>query len=1322
VQSNDETLCKLWSLDPRENCSHLDKVCTRISTLGPDNKRRSVDDSEDSQISIRTSGTRDISGLGDVLGILAESARRLGNADSAFIALLDDEGGLQVAAAIGFRTEAIYGLTLCQDDESTGQAMASGRPNLSRNNVDRPDHSHDLRVSELDRAEGIRSALTVPIKHGDVVIGVLRIASRTPRDFTATDADLIELLARQTSIAIDNAAIVAREQSARAEAETLADIGRRISASLNLDEVLQLAAESTKALVGADVVAISLTRSGRSQRVVALVGHRSPALEQLAPPPETGLAQQVAVQSHQVQVHWNDADVRRSSHPAAIAAMEAEGILTTLAVPIQRQDETVGVFWVHARKQRDFTADEIGLLERLAAQAAVAIANAQAHEDVQRARAEAETLADIGRRISGSLNLEEVLHTTAESAHRLVAADVAVIALIDDHNRFAVSAVVGNRTPLLSGLTVPAASGSGGEVLVTGRPYQQHWPDSGVGPTHNPEAVRALAAEGIISTIAVPISHGTEIVGAMWLHSRRQRTWIESEVALLERLAAQAGAAVANARSHAEVEALLAATAILGLQAAPEEVLRTLVEEAGKLLQAERVAYAVLQDGRLIIPAAFRDGQWTPDGNEARRYGILWSVWESGQAYRIDDVRTDPKFNTERISRYGIRSQLTVPLRGPDGQNLGLITLNNKRGGSGFSQRDERLLAAFCETGAAILLRAQESTSRLEAERDADRRAKEVEGLLGAADQLNSAIDPEEVLRGVVAIAADLVGVQRAGIVTNEGDHALRRYTLTDGVWSAEETRLSLDDSIGGRVIRDGRPYRTDDLPGAPVAFYPASAKGVPITALSVPIIGRDAHILGALNLFERRDGRDFSKDDERLAEGIAHYAAAALERASLIQELRQREERLRDLTITDPLTGLGNRTLFLDRLRRALTGARRHSSGVGVLFLDLDGFKIVNDSLGHPRGDALLRRIGQRLLTRQRKKDTVARFGGDEFAVLLEDLTDVSEACDVAQRLIDELRKPLRTGHRRLFASASVGIAYRCSPIGRCLPEDLIQEADIALYRAKEAGKGRATVFDPSMKAGAVERHELQADLRHAINRGELYLNYQPIVSLESTRIVGVEALLRWAHPRLGALEPADFIPVAEESGLILPIGRWVLDTACLAAQNWQGGAPDVMSVNLSVRQFDQPDLPLFVASVLRRTGLAPSRLQLEITESALIPNAESAIATLCALKDLGVRLALDDFGTGFSSLSYLQRLPVDVVKIDHSFVARLGRDAATAAIVDAVTKLAHALGMLVTAEGIETADQLAMLRSIGCDDGQGYYFSLPRPLSEAHLPLSHE
>jgi diguanylate cyclase (GGDEF)-like protein len=1260
-------------------------------------------------------------GRSDVLGTIAESARRLGNADSAFIALLDDEVELRLTSAVGFRTDVVHGLILCPDDESTGQAIPSGPASL--NSVGRPGRSHDLRVTELDRAEGTHSALVVPIMHGDEVFGVLRISSRTPRDFTPTDVDLLELLARQASIAIENAAIVAREQAARAEAETLADLGRRISASLNLDKVLQLAAESTKSLVGADVVAISLARSGRSQRVVALVGHRSPALEQLAPPPETGLAQQVTVQSHPVQVHWNDADVRHSSHSAAIEAMEAEGILTTLAVPIQRQDETVGVFWVHNRRQRDFTADEVGLLERLAAQAGVAIANAQAHEDVQRARAEAETLADIGRRISGSLNLEEVLHTTAESAHRLVAADVAVIALIDDHNRFAVSAVVGNRTPLLSGLTVPADSGSGGQVLATGRPYQQHWPGSGVGPTHNPEAVHALAAEGIISTIAVPISHGAEIVGAIWLHSRRQRTWIESEVALLERLAAQAGAAVANARSHAEVEALLAATAILGLQGAPEEVLRTLVEEAGKLLQAERVAYAVLQDGRLIIPAAFRDGQWTPDGNEARRYGILWSVWDSGKPYRIDDVRTDPKFNTERIARYGIRSQLTVPLRGPDGQNLGLITLNNKRGGSGFSQRDERLLAAFCETGAAILARAQESASRLEAEHDADRRAKEVEGLLGAADQLNSAVDPEEVLRGVVAIAADLVGVQRAGIVTNEGDHALRRYTLTDGVWSAEETRLSLDDSIGGRVIRDGRPYRTDDLPGAPVAFYPASAKGVPITALSVPIIGRDAHILGALNLFERRDGRDFSKDDERLAEGIAHYAAAALERASLIQELRQREERLRDLTVTDPLTGLGNRTLFLDRLRKALTGARRHSSGVAVLFLDLDGFKIVNDSLGHPRGDALLRRIGQRLLSRQRKKDTVARFGGDEFAVLLEDLTDVSEACDAAQRLIDELRKPLRTGHRtRLFASASVGIAYRCSPIGRCPPEDLIQEADIALYRAKEAGKGRAIVFDPSMKAGAVERHELQADLRHAINRGELYLNYQPIVSLESTRIVGVEALLRWAHPRLGALEPANFIPVAEESGLILPIGRWVLETACLAAQSWREGAPEVMSVNLSVRQLDQPDLPLFVASVLRRTGFAPNRLQLEITESALIPNAESAIATLGALKDLGVRLALDDFGTGFSSLSYLQRLPVDVVKIDHSFVARLGGDTATAAIVEAVTTLSHALGMRVTAEGIETADQLAMLRSIGCDDGQGYYFSQPRPLSDAHLPLSHE
>ena len=1270
----------------------------------------------------RTDGNRAGPERSDVLNTFAESARRLGNADSAFVALFDSDGELRVAAAVGFRTDGIVGLILRPGTGSTGQAITTGRPYQGLSDIDRQGLWHDAPVTELARAEGIRARLVVPIKRGDEVIGVFRISSRTPREFRAEEVDLLELLAKQASIAIDNARILARERTARAEAETLADIGRRICASLDLHEVLQLAAESAQTLVGAEVVSISLTRSGQSLRSVALVGHRSPALEQLAPPPGTGLAQQVTVQAHPVQVHWNDRQGTAASHAAAIKAMEAEGILTTLAVPIQKRDETVGVFWVHARRRREFTDEEVALLQRLAAQAGVAIVNAQAHEEVHRARAEAETLADIGRRISGSLDLQQVLRTTAESAHRLVAADVTTLALLDAQHRFAVSAVFGNRTPLLAGLVVPADSGSGGQVLATGRPYQKQWPDSGDGLPHDPLAVRALSAEGIVSTIAVPIRHETETVGVFWLHSRHLRVWSETEVALLERLAAQAGAAVANARSHAEVEALLAATAILGLQAEPEKVLRTLVQEAGKLMQAERAAYAVLHDGRLIIPADFRDGRWTPDGHEARRHGILWSVWESGQAYRADDVSADPNADPERVSLYGTRSQLTVPLRGPDGQNLGLISLTNKRGRSGFSDRDERLLAAFCETGAAILAKAQESASRLKAERDAARRAQEVEGLLAAADQLNSALDPEEVLRRVVEIAADLMGVQRAGIVTNEGDHALRRYTLTDGVWSAEETRLSLNDSIAGRVIREGRPYRTDDFARAPLAYYPASGKGVPATALSVPIIGRDGRVLGSLNLFERHDSRPFSKGDERLAEGIAHYAAAALERASLIQELRQREERLRDLAVTDPLTGLPNRTLFLNRVKKALAGARRRSSGMAVLFLDLDGFKIVNDSLGHPRGDEFLRQIGQRLLASQRAKDTVARFGGDEFAVLLEDLNDGTEACDAAQRLIDELRRPLVNGrHSALFASASVGISYRGAPIGRCLPEDLIQEADIALYRAKERGKGRAIVFDPSMKADAVERHELQTDLRRAVDRGELSLSYQPIINLESTRVVGVEALLRWAHPRLGALEPADFIPVAEESGLILPIGRWVLETACRAARDWQGGTPEIMSGNLSVRQLDQPDLPRFVASVLRRTGLAPSRLQLEITESALIPNVELAIATLIALKALGVRLALDDFGTGYSSLSYLQRLPVDVVKLDHSFVAGLGSSSVTAAIVQAVTTLAHALGMRVTAEGIETADQLALLRGIGCDDGQGYYFSAARPLADAHLPIAH-
>ena len=429
------------------------------------------------------------------------------------------------------------------------------------------------------------------------------------------------------------------------------------------------------------------------------------------------------------------------------------------------------------------------------------------------------------------------------------------------------------------------------------------------------------------------------------------------------------------------------------------------------------------------------------------------------------------------------------------------------------------------------------------------------------------------------------------------------------------------------------------------------------------------------------------------------------------VTERKRLEEQLQQQAFHDRLTGLANRALFMDRLGHALTRLSRRDVSVAVLFLDLDNFKVVNDSLGHEAGDGLLVAVAHRMRQLLRSEDTVARLGGDEFTVLLEDITNPSLATRVAERLMEAFRSPFTVEGRDLFITASVGIAL--SATGNRTPQDVLRDADVAMYRAKAMGRGRYAVFEPSMSAGARERLELENDLRLAIERRELMVCYQPKVGLQSGRIAGVEALVRWEHPTRGLVPPAEFIPVVEETGLIIPIGDWILGEACRQARDWQeqypSAPPLVMNVNLSARQFRQPNLAAEVARVLRETGLNPSSLELEVTESIMLDDADSANQTLRRLKNLGVRIAIDDFGTGYSSLSYLTRFPVDTLKVDRSFVARMGHEAEVTAIVQAVITLAKKLGLEVVAEGVERFEQLEQLREMECDLAQGYYFAKP-------------
>jgi diguanylate cyclase (GGDEF)-like protein len=531
-------------------------------------------------------------------------------------------------------------------------------------------------------------------------------------------------------------------------------------------------------------------------------------------------------------------------------------------------------------------------------------------------------------------------------------------------------------------------------------------------------------------------------------------------------------------------------------------------------------------------------------------------------------------------------------------------------------------------------------------------------------------------------------------------------------VGSEFEVRSFVDPT--GRELYARGPVVIDDLPNTPSwRALPLRAHGV-VSSASVLLGRRESPtgLLGAHSMVHRH----FSKQDLDFLSTVAHVLNGAV--AGLRVEAQIRHDALHD-----GLTGLPNRTLLLDRLRRALLAAEGSDRRLALFFLDVDHLKVLNDSLGHHAGDELLRAIGPRLGAVLRPSDTIARFGGDEFAVLCEDMPDEAHGLRLAERLVDAFAQPFEVCGEPRFCSTSVGVVITDSGAPRGA-EELLSDADAALYRAKERGRGRHEVFNPGLRDRLTKRVRIEADLRRALARDDqLWIAYQPFYRLPGCELAGVEALLRWDHPEHGALAPSEFVPVAEDSGLIVELGERVLRTACAAVARWQMDTPAhdlALTVNVSARQMALSGIPGTVGSVLRSTGLRPESLGLEITESLLMEETPATAETLLALQRLGVRLMLDDFGTGYSSLGYLRRYPLDLIKIDRAFVDDLGRDGqGDAAIVQAIVGMAKALGMRVVPEGVETAGQLERLMELGCHYAQGFFLSRPLAADELEALL---
>ena len=668
-----------------------------------------------------------------------------------------------------------------------------------------------------------------------------------------------------------------------------------------------------------------------------------------------------------------------------------------------------------------------------------------------------------------------------------------------------------------------------------------------------------------------------------------------------------------------------------------------------------------------------------------------------------------------------LKASLSVPIA-LDGEVIAFLHLNNFDDESAFSDEDLDLTKLFARQVAALLkrlkLETELRTRQCELERWATFRSELNHFMVETLEQGFSDTFYQRLLdhaaRAIPGTEAGSILVRNA-----QGDYefvATLNYDL-EALRKVTFKPFELIEAAASKpLVADNLAEHCDEVLGEVLderlAILVEAGRLHDIKSfMSLPVVV-GGEVVAALNL-DAFTLDAFSEEATLMADTFATQIGVVLQRLKLEDTLAATNRKLAKLANFDPLTGLPNRALFTDRLGQALLKAERARSNVGLLFLDLDGFKLVNDSLGHSVGDTLLSAVGDRLKSCIREGDTAARLGGDEFTLILASLTNAEDAALVAQKVLDALSEPFHLSGRAVHVGASIGITTY--PEDGADVEDLVKHADTAMYHAKHLGKNRYHFFTQELNCRVLEQLHLEGDLRRALEAGDISLAYQSRVHLASGRMTSVEALARWEHPERGPVSPGVFIPLAERTGLIHKLGRQVLVQACRQARAWQqAGKPVRVAVNLSVKQLQQENIVADIAAVLAETGLEAGLLELEITESAAMTDVETNIDTLTELRNMGVYLSVDDFGTAYSSLNYLKRLPINSLKIDQSFVRDIGANAADAAIVRAVVALGKSMNFTLIAEGVETETQLAFLRDLACDEAQGYLFSRPKPAAD--------
>jgi diguanylate cyclase (GGDEF)-like protein len=1190
--------------------------------------------------------------------------------------------------------------SLPADANSAGlRAIQTGKVvTLTDTLVDTP--TEDVR--DLYARNGIRSVCFAPMVFRDEPVGLLVMYQDVVHAWSAEETELARGFANQLATAVGNARLHESVRSLAVRLEAVQDLAVRLNRTRGLAEIADLIVEGCERMIVFESIRVyRIDHDTATCEPIAfrgtLLGRTDPDRDELRLAVGEGITGWAAARNEAVLVD----DVR--SDPRAVARLRPTTAQSILAVPISFENHVYGVIVLSADESSRFEHEDETTLSIFAGYAAQAIVNATQLDQLDRQRGELEhqlasqrRLLEINERLISTRDPKGVLEMIADSLKAIVPYDALTIYRCDfeaglrravvARDRFA-EVILDYAGPIEIGITGwVVANGEGvlaNDALLDPRSVQIP------GTPYEPEAL-----------IVVPVRVAGKVVGTLNVArmGAEEASFSQNEFELVQLFAGQASLALENAEVHGAVTVRAEHDTLTGLRNHG-----AFQRELGQqVAAAEGAPFAILM---LDLDAfkGFNDTCGHPAG-DALLAGVgdaMRAATRAGDAlyrYGGDEfavilpgaTRIDAFEIVERIRR-GVAS-----LPSPTGPRVGISAGVACYPDDGLTK--DALVAAADQS-----LYLAKPASRAD-DRDAARRDPYLSALDETAIALMNRHDPEDLLETIITRAAALLGTPHGFIYLAEPDGASLVVRHGIGIFvDFLGYRMPVDSGLSGQVFREGRPIAVDDYDGwsgratdMPTLVFGAVV-GVPLTS--------DGRVVGVIGLASGSYERRFGTREIAALSRFAQLASIALDNAHLFEAVQRG-------ALYDPITGLPNRDLLTDRVAHSLTWTRAgEAEPIALILLDLDRFKVINETLGHAVGDALLVAVGERLQRCLRPGDTVARFGGDEFAIILDGIGGVDEARRTADRILAELREPFELGGRDWYVNASLGIAMAWP--GRATPGDAFREAEVALVRAKASPGPRYVLFEPEMSAATLERVELENDLRRALARNELRLHYQPIVDLATERIVGLEALVRWDHPSRGLIPPLAFIPAAEETGLIVPIGRWVLETACRQARTWLDafpGSPLVMSVNLSAHQVGQPTIVDDIRATLDATRLPADRLELEITESVLLDEGESSAIALRAIRDLGVRLVLDDFGTGYSSLSYLRRLPLDTIKIDRSFVAGIDDDNSNLPIVRAVIALAHGLGIGVVAEGIETAGQLDRLRELVCDRGQGYFFARPQ------------